>query len=360
MKLKKLFAGILAVAMMATMAAPAFAAESVNMKITETDAVDKVTIAKDYAITTEGSTAPDETFQLKQVEKTYDKDKTSSQVKGKDDVPNLEFVTDKENIVAEVSSTAANPEFTINLPEYDYVGVYTYTLEEVDNATAGVDYQTEHFQLTVYAFQGTNGIYTYAVAHKLNDGDTKVKDVDNRYTAGTLTVKKEVTGELGEQDRLFDFTVTLNAPEGKTVLSTIKASHDSESTDGKEYTFNDDGTLTITFKLKHGDDVTISNIPYDVTYTVKEDATEGYTTTAKLNKQNATITENGVADNIAKVTSDAGAVSADADEITFINNKGGNVDTGVILDNAPYIALMMVVVAGAAVMVIKKRRHYED
>lgn len=358
MKLKKLFAGILAVAMMATMAAPAFATES--RKITEVDAMTSISIAKNYAITTEGSTAPNETFQLKQVAKTYNANKTSSQVKGDSDVPDLEFVAGKadDKIVAEVSSTATSPEFTINLPTYNYVGVYTYTLEEVNNAVAGVDYQTEKFQLTVYAFQGSGRIYTYAVAHKLNDGTTKVTDVDNRYTAGTLTVKKEVSGELGEQDRLFHFTVTLTAPQNKTVKSVLGVSADS-NTNAVATTKSFDessNTLTIKFDLKHGNEVVISNIPYDVTYTVKEDATEGYT--AKVNNS-IVAADTGVEGKIEKVTTDT-SVSADADEITFNNVKEGSVDTGVILDNAPYIALMMVVVAGAAVMIIKKRRHFED
>ena len=46
--------------------------------------------------------------------------------------------------------------------------------------------------------------------------------------------------------------------------------------------------------------------------------------------------------------------------VTITNNKGNdNIDTGVILDNAPYI-LMLAVVAGAAMtLVIKKRREEE-
>ena len=61
-------------------------------------------------------------------------------------------------------------------------------------------------------------------------------------------------------------------------------------------------------------------------------------------------------------TIDKEHVDGEAVVSTTVTNTFGetNVDTGVILDNAPYIALMMVVVAGAAVMIIKKRRHFED
>ena len=47
-----------------------------------------------------------------------------------------------------------------------------------------------------------------------------------------------------------------------------------------------------------------------------------------------------------------------AAEIT--NTSTVNPNTGVILDNAPYIALLTIVAAGAVMMIIKKRRNYED
>ena len=46
-------------------------------------------------------------------------------------------------------------------------------------------------------------------------------------------------------------------------------------------------------------------------------------------------------------------------DVVFTNKSTVNVDTGVILDNAPYM-LMLAVVAGAAMtLVIKKRREEE-
>lgn len=54
-------------------------------------------------------------------------------------------------------------------------------------------------------------------------------------------------------------------------------------------------------------------------------------------------------------------MSANAQIVAYTNTKGDEsiLDTGVILDNAPYI-LMLAVVAGAAMtLVIKKRREEE-
>ncbi len=46
--------------------------------------------------------------------------------------------------------------------------------------------------------------------------------------------------------------------------------------------------------------------------------------------------------------------------MTITNNKGDkNIDTGVILDNAPYMLMLAVVAGGAMTLVIKKRREEE-
>ena len=46
--------------------------------------------------------------------------------------------------------------------------------------------------------------------------------------------------------------------------------------------------------------------------------------------------------------------------MTITNNKGdSNIDTGVILDNAPYMLMLAVVAGGAMTLVIKKRREEE-
>ena len=47
-------------------------------------------------------------------------------------------------------------------------------------------------------------------------------------------------------------------------------------------------------------------------------------------------------------------------EVTITNDAGsGEIDTGVILDNAPYMLMLAVVAGGAMMLVIKKRREEE-
>ena len=48
-----------------------------------------------------------------------------------------------------------------------------------------------------------------------------------------------------------------------------------------------------------------------------------------------------------------------AETVEITNNNGAMIDTGVILDNAPYILMLAVVAGGAMTLVIKKRREEE-
>lgn len=71
---------------------------------------------------------------------------------------------------------------------------------------------------------------------------------------GELTIQKTVTGEKGDKTKAFTFTVTFD---------TMVVYGDQEST-------------SFTFRLKHGERVTIPNIPDGTHYTVKESDNVGY------------------------------------------------------------------------------------
>lgn len=91
-----------------------------------------------------------------------------------------------------------------------------------------------------------------------------------------------------------------------------------------------------TFLLKHGETIHIENLPYGVKYTVTETPAEGYTTT---------------------MTGADGTISAADQTAEFTNDKVGSVDTGVVLNNMPYILVLAVLAAGVAVYIIRKRRE---
>lgn len=351
MKLKKLFAGILAVAMMATMAAPAFAAKATDVETKDGkkdfEDVSVVELVKDYKLTNADTVSPAETIKFTVVSSDVKK-----AAKGIDTTTMPKVTVD--DIVLEAGDAGTKHTTNINLPTYTSVGVYTYTITENDGKMAGVTYRADPITLVVTVVNGdTAGEFVRIPAlHIGTVNDDKGDTIENTYSAGTLNIKKEVKGTMGDKSKNFKFTLTLSVAEGDT--KTYPETYNMTAT----ATGDDDLTNPTTIKLGeattvylHNDsEIHIANLPYGVQYTITEDDytgegdDNGYIT--KVNGENGlTATD---------------TIDASAKNVEFVNSKGGVVDTGVILDNAPYIALMMIVVAGAAVMVIKKRRHYED
>ena len=88
------------------------------------------------------------------------------------------------------------------------------------------------------------------------------------------------------------------------------------------------------FYLKDGDTIKISNLPYNVKYTVTEDEVDGYNTAS---------------------TGDEGIIDSALETAAFTNDKNGTIDTGIILNNMPYIVMITVIAAAAVVMIVVKR-----
>ena len=210
--------------------------------------------------------------------------------------------------------------------------MYEYTLKEVAGTTAGVTYYDKGIKLVVTVVNDNNGKLRIAAVHTESTGEAKSDNFPNTYKAGELDVSKTVTGNLGDKNKYFEFKVTLTGEEGKTY-------RDSYAVTGGSNTANP-STIKIgeetTFLLKHGDTITIANLPYGVKYTVTETAAEGYTT---------------------EKTGDTGEINAADQAAKFTNTKEGSIDTGVVLNNMPYILVLAVLAAGVAVFIIRKRRE---
>lgn len=152
----------------------------------------------------------------------------------------------------------------------------------------------------------------------------EVKVTVTNYPLPGLTVRKTVSGNMGDRNREFDFTVQAQNSKGKAV-----------SVDGtyEGITVDKDGQ----FKLKHGQSLVIPELPYGVTCTVTESIPEeeGYTTTVKVDggeeKSSKTVTVENM--NTAAV-------------IDFTNTKGLNVPTGIFTDNLPYLVMLAMAAIG--------------
>ena len=140
-------------------------------------------------------------------------------------------------------------------------GVATFTLKNGESATAldlpaDVTYTVTEAVYDEYLTTSTGE--TGVIEHN----KTAVAAFNNHYNLGNLIVSKTVTGEWGDKDKEFQFTIVL-----------------SEVISG---TFGDVEFVSgiATFTLKDGESVNVTGLPADVTYTVIEDSYAEYLTTS--------------------------------------------------------------------------------
>lgn len=350
MKLKKLFAGVVAAAMIATMSFPAFAARPTP----NVGANGLVTITKNYKVVgSEEKKAPAETFNftvtpgatVNGAEKTVEKSEATT-------IPAMAANSGEKTVAFTALTEDGTGTFTVDVANLNITkpGIYYYTVTETPSNTAGVDYAADPMIMVItagYADDGEDSTLSYWVGlHDSKAFNNKNKPFENTYTAGSLKVTKKVTGSLGNKDKKFNIDVTFTAPAGKTVKSTITYVNNGEkSIAPAAWTLNtttNQYEATVTVELAHKGFVQFNNIPKDVTYIVEEQdySREEYTATYEDSK--------------------SGTIANDVKSTTITNQRGDDtIDTGVILDNAPYMLMLAVVAGGAMTLVIKKRREEE-
>lgn len=339
MKLKKFFAGVLAAAMMLTVGATAAFATTAGYSDTEI-----VTVHKTFKLVGTGTSAA-ETFTLKQVGdgRVTNGDATSA--------PALGEITGATFNEGAATSAGATGDITIALPQYSKTGVYEYTLKEVANNYAGVTYFGNTIRLVVSVVNGGNNTLRVAAVHTEGvgaDGEPLPKSdtFTNTYTANSITVSKVVLGTLGDKTKDFKFTIDFEKAENEKAPTAITYTVNDNT---KTVVFGDDGKASVEFTLRHDQSLSFVNVPAGVKYTVTEDdyTNAGYTTELYLT------------DGETRTTGEK-TMGADAADITFRNIKDGTIDTGVILDNAPYIALLAIVAIGGVALMLNKRRRDEE
>lgn len=292
-----------------------------------TDLTDHETVKIKKVYKLEGAgTSPVETFTLKQV---GDGTVTNGEATS---APALGTITGAAFAEGAATANGTTGEITVALPEYTSVGVYEYTLQEVAGTTAGVTYYGETIKLVVTVVNGKNNdLLRIAGVHTESSG-VKSDTFENTYRAGTLNVSKTVTGNLGDKNKYFEFKVTLTGENGKTYGASYAVTGGSKDDNPKSIVIGQETT----FMLKHGDTLSIANLPYNVTYTVTETADADYETTK---------------------AGDTGTISAAEQTAAFINTKEGSIDTGVTTENLPYVLLIGFVVLAGAALLIKRKAH---
>lgn len=241
-----------------------------------------------------------------------------------------------------------------------HAGVYTYTVREtvgntsVENGT--VTYDGSVYTVRVYVKNTENGeleIDQITAAKSGTDGTEKkqnaIKFVNKFEKTTSLTVAKRTEGALADKTKAFTFKVTFTKP----------ATYDGNTfgSGNETYEFNQE----YTFKLANGGEKVFSNLPAGTRYVVTEvGAKDGYT-------PSVTVVENGVQTVNNKTAADAEPLAtAETGEtnlagegtntVTFTNTYKDVPITGIIMNNLPFVILILAAAAGlVGYMVIRRR-----
>lgn len=382
MKLKKFFAGVLAAAMMLTVGATAAFADTISVKKDGSETGAKMFKTGDATLTltksleVKNGTAPDEmefTFSVA--------DSSSTAVAGATTAAKFEAGQDKE-IKAFVAGKTYTANFTVDIEKLlgdtkkNTVGEYTYTISENDTQIPGITKDDNELTLKVTVVNATGEIgggYGYYAA--LYRGGKKIEATDafhNTYNANSLTLSKTVHGSLGSLAEDFSFIIKF-LPESDAVAGMYKGPQvgtvgTDVSIDGKDtggyLNLNTEYTVT----LKHGKSLNFSNLPAGIKYEVYEKGSAFNVEKNAVTKDEYTVVVRESTDAnstaIAFDTTDKNTVkgSVGTANVTtaFHNTHEGQPDMGVVLDNAPYIAMLAIVAIGGVALMLNKRRRDEE
>ena len=226
--------------------------------------------------------------------------------------------------------------------------------------------------------------YTVKQNELTNYGGDRVVNFYAHYKKATsnVTITKQVTGLLGDTNKDFEFRVNITQ-------NGVDCTGVTANKNGAAVSLNDG------FTLKHGETVTLENVPIGATIKVTEKIPgEHYTVSATgyensglnggsdvtftykvaaANTNTATVSDTGEVelmllsmDEDTVEGTDGEAVAYDTgttvtnNNIIVTNHCGLMPDTGVLLDTLPYIVILAVVAGGVALLMLRKHRKEDD
>ncbi len=287
------------------------------------------------------------------------------------EIPEQKVEYSKDDIVSENKATKIK-ESILNGVVFPHAGEFTYTLNEEKgdvNIEGGImTYDTSEWTLRIYVKNTKDGKLEVSniTATKAGDGNKQEKIAfDNKFEKTTsLTVEKQTNGDFADRTKKFDFTICFTkAPTVDESITSFKNSADNKVYQyGQEYTFS----------LKDDEVKVFDNLLAGTTYEVIEKgAKDNYVPSVKVQENGGEVKEVKLdkfheADSLSsKAIHNDGKLNLAGENKNYVTftNTIDNVDvpvTGVMMNNIPYILLMVGVATGFAGYIVMKRRNMAD
>lgn len=272
---------------------------------------------------------------------------------------------DGDSVALAAGQKYAKQTVTVDLSDITFTepGIYRYVITEEASAAEGITNDAVSTRiLDVYVVSDENGNLSIAgnVLHKSEDiagntggdyGDKKDSGFTNSYATKDLTISKKVTGNQGFRNKYFAFTVKISgaAPETKYDVDLTGATSGSiagaDATNPSSLYAGVDGSVTETFYLKNGESIIVRGLTAGTKYTVSEE-NEDYTASWAL--------DNG--GQIPGNSTGERSMGGESHSVEFTNHREGAVPTGILVDVAPYLIMVLIACGACALLFGRKRR----
>ena len=190
----------------------------------------------------------------------------------------------------------------------------------------------------------------YATLTSLDD-NTKSDLITNTYTTHGLTVTKALAGDWADYTDHFIFTLEITDPDtdpgrmASVTVQTTSAAGVRSDAEVKPFT---NGKVSFSETIRGGDVIQVTGLPTGAAYTITESGldAEKYTTAWTLDGETLSTER-------ALPTQTVGAADT---ALTVTNTRSSIAPTGLLLDAAPYGA-MLALAAGSGLVFFRKRRR---
>lgn len=285
----------------------------------------------------------------------------------------------------EVHTVTQNVTLNVDSSVFTSAGIYKYTItQSLKNENTNVTLDTNYIK-TLYVYvtesEGEDETLTRTVAYtKLFNTNTAEGKTDHFTAAylsgytpdsdeGTLLLSKTVTGDFGDKNKDFSFNVSVTpATTDNTYYYEVGSIGENGTFKANETQNKQDQVISATdttISLKHNQAIKIYGLVVGDFYSINETSggKDGYTTTAKVNDVDAsfaaiedpetgeTVVQYAVGNTIAANEES----EVEQVKVAYTNNRISTTPTGVVMNVAPYILLVIIAVAGAFVFLRKRR-----
>lgn len=301
--------------------------------------------------------------------------------------------TDKPANVGVNKQYKIEKESDVTFGNFSHAGKYEWTIAETAGTTADVTYDNNSYTLTAYVANkaNSNELYIQTITVKNAQG-TKVGELEfvNRYAKnnGSLIISNSLadsnktdaaaegkhTENFNDKSKAFTFTIKLEKPASAAQnLTKVTAKYHKQDNqiEDKEIQFGQEETFT----LKDGEKLVFgSNLPIGTIYTVKENAVANYTPSAMVTQDGQVVQFDG--QNQKSGTKNTELNAADGanqgddvyqnklfigereNKVEFTNTYDFIVLTGIVMNNLPFILMVVVASLGFCMYTIAKKRRY--